>query len=108
MVAVTAADAARARPVRQAYLGLAVAVLLWGTLHPAAKIALRGLEPAQFTFLRAALAGVALLLVCGLTGRLRAVGRELSRPGPAIALGTWGSPPATISRWPRSNSWGPA
>ncbi len=74
----------------RAYFGLAIAVVLWGTLHPTAKLALRGLAPAEFTFLRAALAGVALLAVCAATGRLGALRAELAHPLAAIALGTLG------------------
>src|SRR5438270_384583 len=70
-----------------AYLWLAVALVLWATLSAVAKLALAGLAPAQFTFLRAFLAGLSLLLVCAATGRLGALRGVLARPWVPIILG---------------------
>ncbi len=83
------ADSGIPRETWLAFGGLAVAVLLWGTLHPVAKIALREMQPAQFTFLRALLAGVCLLTL-SLAGRRAALRRELARPWAAAILGLAG------------------
>jgi drug/metabolite transporter (DMT)-like permease len=69
------------------YVGLAVSLVVWGTLQPMAKGALGGLEPTQFTFLRAFAAGVALLLVCVATGRLRRLREELTPLWMPVLLG---------------------
>jgi drug/metabolite transporter (DMT)-like permease len=71
-------------------VGLVVAVLLWGTLHPLGKIALRSLEPQQFAAIRALCAGLVLLGLCALTGRLSALQAELRRPLAAVSLGLIG------------------
>ncbi len=76
--------------VGRAYLGLGAAVVLWGTLHPMAKVALEGLAPAEFTFLRAALAALCLVLASIATGRQRHLLIELRRPWAAIVLGAMG------------------
>jgi len=86
LAAARAADA-RLGGAGRAYLGLALAVVLWGTLHSMAKLALLGLAPTQFTFLRAALGGVFLVLVCLLTGRRAALRAQLARPWVPAGLG---------------------
>lgn len=72
---------ARPRGPLLAYGAVLTATLLWGTLHPVGKIALRDVSPLQLVIARTAFTAVTLFLVLALFGRASAVVRELrTRP----------------------------
>lgn len=77
--------------MRLAYGALALGTLLWASLHPVAKLAVREISPLELTFLRALLAAGALLGFCLLSGRQAAL-RETLRHGwrGAVGLGLLG------------------
>src|SRR5919202_446449 len=82
-------DATRRRAGRadlRAYLGVLVATLIWGTLHPVGKVALQDVTPAQLVLARALLTGLTLLALLAARGQLRrlvetARGRPLAIAG---------------------------
>src|SRR5690349_1634843 len=75
------AVAARREPLAWAVpVGLALSMVLWGSSHPALKLALRELNPAQVTFARVLAAGLTILVLVLVTGRARLLLPQLHRP----------------------------
>jgi drug/metabolite transporter (DMT)-like permease len=72
----------------RAYLGVLVATLVWGTLHPVGKVALQDVTPAQLVLARALLTGLTLVALLAVRGQLwRLVETARSRPLPIAGLG---------------------
>ena len=70
------------------YAYIAAAALLWATIGPAARFALRaGIAPLEISFWRAALAGLLFLVHAGIRGRLRVARRDLPAVGAFALLG---------------------
>jgi drug/metabolite transporter (DMT)-like permease len=61
-------------------VALALSMVLWGSSHPALKLALRELTPPQVTFVRVTAAGVMLLVLVVLTGRTHLILPQLRSP----------------------------
>ena len=70
------------------YAYIAAAALLWATIGPAARFALRaGIAPLEISFWRAAIAGLLFLVHAGIRGRLRVARRDLPAVGAFALLG---------------------
>ena len=70
------------------YAYIAAAALLWGTIGPAARFALRdGIEPLEISFWRAAIGGLLFALHAASRGRLRVAPRDLPAVGGFALLG---------------------
>ena len=70
------------------YAYIAAAALLWATIGPAARFALRaGIAPLEISFWRAAIAGLLFLVHAGIRGRLRIARRDLPAVGAFALLG---------------------
>lgn len=81
-------DGARGRGDLWAYASVAVATILWGTLHPIGKVILQEASPLQLVLARSLLTGVALVLALAVTGRLELIRTELRvRPVRIVGLG---------------------
>ena len=82
----------RASGVRRAlgspYLALVLTSVIWGSLHPAGKLALREVQPIQLILARVVLACLTLLVILSLQGKAGTVIHELrSRPRTMAFLG---------------------
>ena len=76
---------------RREYVVLVVATLIWGSLHPTVKFALRELTPLQLALLRPVCACAVLMTLVVLSGRASLLGCELRRaPGTLLMLGALG------------------
>src|SRR4051794_28013301 len=72
---------ARREPLAWAVpVGLALSMALWGSSHPALKLALRELNPAQVTFARVLAAGLVVLALVLVTGRAHLILPQLRAP----------------------------
>jgi DME family drug/metabolite transporter len=70
------------------YACIAAAALLWATIGPAARFALRaGIEPLEISFWRAAIAGVLFAIHATVRGRLRIARHDLPAVGGFAVLG---------------------
>jgi DME family drug/metabolite transporter len=70
------------------YAYIVAAALLWATIGPTARFALRGgIEPLEISFWRAAIAGLLFLLHAVIRGRLRIARRDLPAVGGFALLG---------------------
>ncbi len=74
---------------RVAYLAAIIATFGWGSLYPAAKLALAHVTPLHIAFARAAIAALVLGLLATVIGSRRALYEEWrARPGALVILGT--------------------
>jgi drug/metabolite transporter, DME family len=70
------------------YACIAAAALLWATIGPAARFALRaGIAPLEISFWRAAIAGVLFVIHAAVRGRMRVARRDLPAVGAFALLG---------------------
>lgn len=70
------------------YTYIIAAALLWGTIGPAARFALRaGIEPLEISFWRAVIGGALFVLHAAMRGRLRVARRDLPAVGGFALLG---------------------
>jgi len=78
----------RTFPAAWGYAYIVAAALLWATIGPAARFALRaGIEPLEISFWRAALGGALFALHAAVRGRLRIAPRDLPAVGGFALLG---------------------
>jgi drug/metabolite transporter (DMT)-like permease len=76
------------RALASPYLALVVTTAIWGSLHPAGKLALRTVEPVQLILARVVFASLTLLLILAAQGKTGDVVFELrSRPKTMAFLG---------------------